>query len=187
MDYVMNGRIQQRCGNRDRIMAPHNCYRCRGDDKWVSIAIATEEEWQAFCEIAGSTDWTREDRFSDAFHRWKNQEELDRLVTEWTANYTSYEVTGMLQDVGVAAMPSLSNEEIFNDTHFQERGLAAEVEHAAMEKQVVLGPPWRLSETPARVTGPSPLLGEHNEYVFGELLGISSTETKRLQDEQIIY
>jgi benzylsuccinate CoA-transferase BbsF subunit len=187
MDYIMNGRVQSRKGNHDDIMAPHNCYRCRGDDKWVSIAISTEDEWQAFCEVMGNPEWTRDEKFADAYSRWKNQDELDRLVTEWTVNYTHYQVTEMLQSVGIAAIPSFSNQEIFSDPHFKERKLAVEVEHPVMGKQVVLGPPWRLSETPARVTRSSPVLGEHDEYVFGELLGIPATEIKQLIEEQVIY
>ena len=187
MDYTMNGRVQSRRGNRDAIMAPHNCYRCRGEDKWISIAVATEEEWQAFCDVIGSPEWTASERFADAYRRWKNQDELDRLVGEWTINYTHYEVTEMLQNAGVAAMPSFSNEELFSDPHFKARGLAVEVDHNAMGKQVVLGAPWRFSETPANVTSASPLIGEHNEYVFGELLEMDSDTIRRLTEEEVIF
>ncbi len=187
MEYIMNGKVQTRNGNHDRIMAPHNCYRCKGDDKWVSIAISTDAEWRAFCDAAGHPEWASDERFSDAYERWKNREELDRLVGDWTINHTHYEVTEILQKAGVAAMPSLSNEEILSDPHFKARNLAAEVEHPTLGKQLVLGPPWRLSETPARVTRSAPMIGEHNEYVLGELLGISLKEIARLIDAEIIY
>jgi len=187
MDFIMNGRVRLRRGNQDDIMAPHNCYRCRGDDKWVSIAVSTEEEWQAFCQVMGNPDWTRDKKFSDVRGRWQNQEELDSLVTKWTVNYTHYEVTEILQKAGVAAFPSLSNQEIFSDPHFKERKLAVEVEHPVMKKQVVLGAPWKLSETPAEVNKASPTMGENDEYVFGELLGMPSSEIKQLMDEQVIY
>ncbi len=187
MEYIMNGRVQSRNGNHDRIMAPHNCYRCRGEDKWVSIAVATDEEWQALCNAAGHPEWASDERFSDGYSRRKNEKELDDLIGEWTANYTHYEVTGILQKAGVAAMPSFSNEEIFSDPHFKARELAVEVEHPAMGKQVVLGPPWRFSETQARVVKSAPTIGENNEYIFGELLGMSSKEIARLTEEEIIY
>jgi benzylsuccinate CoA-transferase BbsF subunit len=187
MEYIMNGRVQSRNGNHDRIMAPHNCYRCRGDDKWVSIAVATDEEWQAFCNAAGHPEWASDERFSDTYSRWKNERELNDLIGEWTVNYTHYEVTEILQKAGVAAIPSFSNEEIFSDPHFKARELAVEVEHPSMGKQVVLGPPWRLSETPARVTKSAPTMGENNEYVFGEILGMSGKEIARLIEEEIIY
>jgi len=187
MEYLMNGRVQHRRGNRDRIMAPHNCYRCRGEDKWVSIAIATTEEWDALCRVMGNPDWAREPRFADAYSRWSNQEELDRLVTEWTINHTHYEVTEMLQNAGVAAIPSLSNEEIVNDPHFRHRGISTTVEHPVMGEQVVFGVPWRFSKTPSIVTKASPLMGESNDYVFGELLGLSDDEISRLTEEGAIY
>ena len=187
MDYAMNGRVQSRNGNHDRIMAPHNCYRCRGDDKWVSIVVATDEEWHALCNAAGHPEWSADERFSDAYDRWRNRDELDRIVASWTIERTHYEVTEVLQAAGVAAMPSFSNEEIFSDPHFRERGLAAEVEHPTMGKQMVMGAPWRMSETPAEVKKASPLIGEHDEYVFGELLGMSTGEISRLTDEEVIY
>ena len=187
MEYIMNGRVQSRNGNHDRIMAPHNCYRCRGDDKWVSIAVATDEEWQAFCNAAGHPEWASDERFADTYSRWKNERELNDLIGEWTVNYTHYEVTEILQKAGVAAIPSFSNEEIFSDPHFKARELAVEVEHPSMGKQVVLGPPWRLSETPARVTKSAPTMGENNEHVCGEILGMSGKEIARLIEEEIIY
>jgi len=187
MEYLMNGRVQHRRGNRDRIMAPHNCYRCHGEDKWVSIAIATTEEWDALCSVMGNPDWAREPRFADAYSRWSNQEELDRLVTEWTINHTHYEVTEMLQNAGVAAIPSLSNEEIVNDPHFKHRGISTTVEHPVMGEQVVFGVPWRFSKTPSIITKASPLMGESNDYVFGELLGLSDDEISRLTEEGAIY
>jgi crotonobetainyl-CoA:carnitine CoA-transferase CaiB-like acyl-CoA transferase len=93
----------------------------------------------------------------------------------------------MLQKAGIAAFPSLSNQEIFSDPHFKARKLAVEVEHPTMGKQVILGAPWKLSETPAQVTKASPMMGENDEYVLGELLGLSSTEIKQLIEDQVIY
>ncbi len=187
MDYTMNQRVRGRSGNRDEAMAPHNCYRCKGEDKWVSIAVATDEEWEALCQAMGNPDWTRDERFSDAYLRLENQDELDKLIGAWTVNYTHYEVTDILQKAGVAAMPSFSAEELFNDPHFKERGLTAEVEHPRMGKQIMVGAPWKMSDSPPPVQRASPLLGEHNEYVFGELLGMSREEIARLKEEKVLY
>ena len=108
-------------------------------------------------------------------------------MSGWTANYTHYEVTEALQKAGVSAMPSFSNKEIFDDPHFRARGLATEVDHPTIGKSVVLGAPWRLSGTPATVTSPAPTIGQHNEYVFGELLGLSTQEIQRLVEAEVIY
>jgi crotonobetainyl-CoA:carnitine CoA-transferase CaiB-like acyl-CoA transferase len=135
----------------------------------------------------GNPDWSRDDRFTDPFARWVNREELDRLVTAWTVDYSHYEVTELLQKAGVAAMPSLSNEEIVADPHFEHRGITTTVDHPVMGEQVVFGLPWRFSKSPTTPTKASPLMGENNAYVFGELLGISSDEIARLVDQGVIH
>jgi benzylsuccinate CoA-transferase BbsF subunit len=187
MEYTMNRRSPQRTGNQDTIMAPHNCYRCKGGDKWISIAVATDEEWNALCRVMGNPAWTGEEDYSDGFNRWKNRAKLDAHMGEWTIHHTHYEVMEMLQRAGVAAMPSFNAEEILSDPHIKARGVINEVEHPVLGKKVVLNPSWKHSETPARIHKASPLLGEDNEEVFGDLLGMSKEEMRRLEEEQIIY
>jgi len=187
IDYFMNQRSPTRVGNRDNFMAPHNCYRCKGDDKWVSIAIATDEEWQAFCHAIAKPELIGDHRFADATTRWQNQSELDILISQWTIDHTHYEVTEILQRVGVAAFPSMSREELAHDPHLIERGTFMEVEHPEAGRQTFLAPPWKLSATPAEIARHSPLLGEDNEYVFCELLGMSVEEFATLVGDGIIY
>ena len=187
MEYTMNKRSPFRSGNQDSIMAPHNCYRCKGNDKWISIAVATVEEWNALCRAMGNPSWTGEEDFSDGFNRWKNRTKLDEHIGKWTINYTHYEVMELLQRAGVAAMPSFSAEEILSDPHVKARGVINEVEHPVLGKKVVINPSWKHSETPARIHKASPLLGENNEHVFGDLLGMSKEEIKKLEEEQVIY
>lgn len=187
LGFSMNGRNPSRKGNRDAVMAPHNCYPCQGEDKWISIAIATEEEWQAFCKAIGSPGWTRQEKFSDAYSRWKNQEEMDRLIGEWTRNHTHYEAMDILQGVGVAAIPSFNQAELLSNLHVKERGCFEEIDHPEMGKHIALGPPWKLSATPAKITRHAPLVGEDNEYVFCDLLGIPTEEFAMLVGEQVIY
>ncbi len=187
MDYTMNGRVRSRNGNRDDIMAPHNCYRCKGDDKWVSIAISSDEEWEALSRAMGNPAWTKEERFGDQLSRWQHQKELDELIEAWTINHTHYEVMEMLQRAGVAAVPSFSNEELFSDPHCRERECFIAVQHPEEGELYVLAPPWKFSATPAKVTAAAPLLGEHNEYVFGELLDMPREEISRLVAEKVVY
>jgi benzylsuccinate CoA-transferase BbsF subunit len=186
MDYFMNGRPARRAGNWDKYWSPHNCYRCKGVDKWVSIAVTSEDEWQAFCKVVGKPEWISDERFSKAFNRLQNQQELDKLIGEWTVNYTDYEATEILQKAGIAAFPSMSQEEIAHDRHLNERGLFVEVDHPEVGKRTYLGPPWKLSATPAELAKHAPMLGEDNEYVFCELLGLSIEEFAMLIAENII-
>jgi len=187
MDYTMNQRVRERNGNRDELMAPHGCYPCRGEDRWVTIAVSTEEEWRAFYNALGNPHWTEDGRFIDASSRRQNQEELDRLVSEWTRRHTDYEVTEILQRVGVAAAPVLTGDMVAEDPHVRERNILVEMEHSQIGERLVVGPPWKLSSTPARVRRPAPLLGEHNQYVLGELLGMSQDEIEQLVEERVVY
>lgn len=186
LDYTMNHRVADRHGNRDQIMAPHNYYACRDKDTWIAIAVATDLEWQALCHAMGDPPWTADVKYADVYSRWQHQDEMDRLIEEWTSRHSHYQLAEMLQKVGVAATPALSGTEMFRDPHLLEREFAAEVEHPVMGKMVVIGPPWKFSGTPARVMRYGPLLGEHNDYVFGEILGMSREEIQEFVDEKVI-
>ena len=185
MDYTMNGCVQERNGNRDRAMAPHAVYPCR-EGKWVSIAVGDENEWRSLCTVIADPR-LNDKRFADAFNRWGNQEALDGIIGEWTAERSHLEVMEVLQAAGVAAMPVYGGEEIVTDAQVLARGAIQDVEHPLMGTKKVLGPPWRLSKTPARVLRHGPLLGEHNDYVLGELLGMSKADIERLTAEEVLY
>lgn len=187
LDYIVNGRNQCREGNRHDFMAPHNCYPCRGSDEWVTIAIATDEEWQCLCGAIGKPELATDGRFHDVLNRWYNQEELDKVICAWTSQHTKNEATGVLQAAGVAAFPCMSNKDIYEDAHLRERGAFSEVKHPVMGQVTVLSAPWKFSATPANIVSSAPLLGQHNNYVFGQLLRLSSEEIALLEKEQVIY
>jgi benzylsuccinate CoA-transferase BbsF subunit len=187
MDYTANGNIQSRNGNLDEFMAPHNCYRCKGKDKWVSIAISTDEEWQAICKVFGKPSLAKEQRFSTANNRLKNQEELDKLIENWTVNYNHCKVMEMLQKAGTAAMPCFNAEELFNNPHLKHRQCWTKTIHPVLGEQVVLAPPWKFSATSARISSAAPLFGQHENYVFKELLDMTDDEIFLLEQEKVIY
>jgi len=187
MDFLMNQRVQVRKGNRSDTMAPHGCYRCRGDDHWISIAVANDPEWRALCGVMGKPELAEDQRFSEAEARWAHQEELDRIVGDWTGSRDAYELMHDLQRAGVAAAPSLSNEALFKDPHLEERGTFVQVDHPLLKKDWVLSPPFRLSETPASIRRHAPSLGEHSQQVFEQLLEMSPGEIEKLREAQVIY
>ncbi|MFH1381630.1 MAG: CoA transferase [Chloroflexota bacterium] len=187
MDCIMNQRVRGRTGNRDDIMAPHGCYRCQGEDKWVAIAVSSQEEWESFCKAIGSPEWTTMEEFSDELSRWNNQEALDRLVEEWTKSHTHDEVMAMLQSAGVMAGATLTAPELADNTHLKERQFFWEAEHSGMATLRLPRAPWRVDGNYEGNYHYPPLLGEHNDYVFGELLGLSGEEIARLKEEKVIY
>ena len=159
LDYSMNRRVRERIGNRAEGMAPHNCYPCKGKDKWAAIATANDGEWKALCNAMGSPSWTEDDRFGDQQRRLENQDELDRLIGEWTRDHTPHEVMEILQEAGVPAGPSLSIEELVNDPHLNERGFFVAPEHPVTGERLLEGMPWKSSAIQPAFRH-APLLGQ---------------------------
>jgi crotonobetainyl-CoA:carnitine CoA-transferase CaiB-like acyl-CoA transferase len=186
MDCTMNGRVRERIGNRDRSMAPHGCYRCRGEDQWVVIAIASDEVWKRFCRAIGEPDWTKDERFADLLGRFEHQDELDTLIETWTMQYDHYEAMHVLQAAGVPAGPVLDAKELLEEPHFNARGIYEKVPHREAGIHPYIAPFALFSETPIHIRMPAPCLGEHNEYVFGKILGMSREKITGLEKLGII-
>lgn len=186
VDYSMNKRVQPRRGNRHPSMAPHGCYRCKGDDMWATIAVSSDAEWTRFCQAIGNPSWTDDERFSDALGRWQNQDELDKRIEEWTSEHDHYEVMHILQKADVAAGALLNPAELLEDPHLKARGFFEVVDRDVVGKYPYPRSPIRLSKTKVSTRIPAPCLGEHNEYVLGQLLGMSKEEMAQLAEEKII-
>ena len=186
MEFGMNGNVAGPQGTRHPLMSPHGNYPCLGQDRWVSIAVETEGEWEAFCQAAGNPAWTSNPRFADAYSRSLHSEEMDRHIGEWTRERTPEDAAEVLQSVGVAAMPVMNIEDQFVNSHFRDRGVYREAEHPKVGTEWLPGSPWQLSDTPGEVRHHAPLLGEHNHYVYQELLGYSDQECTALEEAGIL-
>ena len=166
--------------------APHGVYRCRAVDRWCAIAVSTNEEWQGFCRVIGNPEWTRDARFSTLAARQENEEELDRLVGEWTVNHTAEEVMTMMQAAGVAAGVLATGEDLMDkDPQLQHRHLFRELDHPEIGEYRAAGTAFILSKSPSELRS-APLLGEHNEYALKEILGLSDEEIAELVIEGVI-
>jgi benzylsuccinate CoA-transferase BbsF subunit len=187
MDYIMNGRIQGPMGNHDVSMSPHGFYPCKGDQGWVSIAVKTDEEWRSFCQAIGEPPWAHDDRFRDGHSRLVNRDALDEYVGRWTADRTPGEAVEVLQKAGVAASPFMTSKDQDTDPHFRAREIFVEVDHPKVGTETLYGIPWKLSETPGVIRRSGPTLGQDNDYVFRELLGVSQADLDQLVQEKVIY
>jgi benzylsuccinate CoA-transferase BbsF subunit len=185
LEYEMTGREPQRMGNRDTAMAPHNCYACKGERQWVTIAVGSEAEWEALKAAVGDPALASPD-FAGPLERWQNQERLDPILERWTRQRGGYEVVAELQRAGVPCMPVYTGAAISRDPHVRERGILQSVEHPVVGERVVVGPPWRFRENGVAVERPGPLIGEHNRYVLGELLGMPDAEIDRLVEAGVV-
>ncbi|MDO8673187.1 MAG: CoA transferase, partial [Dehalococcoidia bacterium] len=186
LDYTMNGNIRRTTGNRHSSAAPCGIYRCRGEDEWVAITVNDDREWAGFCRAlrpsTGGTEWTRSEKFSSSLGRWHNQDELDKLVDEWTGQRHNYEIMYALQAEGVPAGPVISNKDAFDDPHLKERKQFQELYQEDCGAYLTPTFLWRARNIPNRIRRPAVRLGEHNEYVYKELLGVSDEDYSRLEE-----
>ncbi len=187
LQFAATGVPPRRTGNDAPQIAPHNVYPCAGDDTWVSIVVATEDEWRAFAKALQRPEWLTDIRFASAQMRCTHRRELDAQVSAWTRDRSREEVTRILQGVGVAAFPSYTAQDIVDDPHLNERGTIKTMISPDGESRKVVGPAWRFSRTPAKIDRWTPKLGEHNQYIFGELLGLEAQEIEDLIAVKVIY
>ncbi len=187
-EYTMSGQNPSRNGNNHPAAAPHGCYRCKGEDSWVNIAVESEEQWQSFCTVIGSPAWTDEDRFANLGERLLNRQELDRLVEEWTVQHEHIEVMQMMQEAGIAAGAVLNMKEINTNPHLIHRGFFEIIDHDSGigKRPIARQMPAKFSEIESFAPERAPRFAQDDEYVFGSLLKMSEVEMNRLAEEKII-
>ena len=187
MEYSMNGVELARVGNRDLWMAPHDCYRCVGEDEWVSIACGSEEEWQALCRAIGQPQLATDARFRTARDRKTNEDALDQILTEWTSPRDKWDITRTLQAAGVAAFPSMNSKDLAEDVHLNERGFFAKPPHAEVGERLHSGIPWLLTNAPNGVRSAAPLFGEHTDAIMRDVMGYTDAQIAKLKEEKVLY
>ena len=185
MNYMTNGEITHRAGNRHPFRAPHGAYPCKGEDKWCVISVSTDEEWQRLCDAMGNPSLAKDPRFQTVLDRKKNEEELNELIGGWTSNFTPYEIMINLQKVGVAAGIAQNTEELHSDPQLVHRQHFVRLNHAEIGHYTGYLPSFRLSNTPPELEMPAPCLGEHNYHVYTEVLGLSDEEFAELCSEGV--
>ncbi len=187
MDYSMNKRVAGPQGNHHPNFAPHGCYRCKGDDMWVTIAVTSEDEWYRFCMAVDFPEWLTDPRFTDLLSRWQNHEELDRLIEGWTSRHDHYVIQEMLQQSGVRAAAVITLEEqLYRDPHVKDRDVYQWITYHDGKADPIFRAPWVFSKTPTVMDQPSPYIGQHNDYILGEVLGMSKDDINQLVEEQVV-
>ena len=189
MDLSANGHTGPRMGNQDNVMSPQGCYPCRGDDRWLTMAVATDEEWQAVCRVLGQDSWVSDARFVDSLSRWQNRDALDAMIGPVTSSWDAHDLMHALQKVGVAAGAVLDSKDLLFDPHLVERGFYEVVSHhesTGIPPLPYASRPWKLSKTPAVKGKAAPLMGEHNAMILSELLGKTAEEVAALEESGII-
>lgn len=187
LDMQANHNSPYRTGNRHPQAAPHGVFRCQGDDRWVAIAVFTQQEWEGLCGVLGDPAWCREERFATLAGRKQHEAEMERLVTAWTQKRTAEEAMEHLQRHGVAAGAVQNPQDMMErDPQVRARDLFPVLHHPVIGDCAHPAPAAKLSRSPAQLKT-SPLLGEHNELVLCQFLGLSAEELAGLINEGVVH
>ncbi|MBI4200774.1 MAG: CoA transferase [Chloroflexi bacterium] len=189
LDYIVNGRVQTRHGNRLPGMAPCGVYRCKGVDEWIALSVETDQEWKLLCAVMGKPAMGEDSRYRRTADRLLNQPELDAAISEWTEGLEHYQVMQLLQEAGVAAGAVLNNKELHLDPHLRSRGFYQKAEHSpatGIGTRFYIGEPWRFSKGDVRIRKAAPAVGEDNVLILTQLLGCSEDEVHALTNEGVI-
>ena len=178
------GAEPHRMGNDHPRMAPHGVYPAAGEDRWIAIAVSDDAAWQAFAGLLGTDD----PRFADEAGRRQHRRELDALVAQWTRARDANQAAEQLQALGIAAHASWTTPEIAADPHLHARRAIVEVQEPDGKERAAVGVPMMLSKAAdIGIHRGTPKLGEHEDYVYGELLGMSRRERDVLEETEVIY
>ena len=188
LDYSVNHNLAMPQGNSSGCVpaAPYGCFKCLGDDRWCVIAVFTEEEWHALCQIMANPTWARQERFSSLLKRQQHAEGLNELLGQWTANYTPEQVMNMLQEAGVPSCVVNNAEDLANDPQLKSREFFIQLPHPVLGNTSFDSTPIRLNGTPARFWRAAPQLGQDNRYVYQGLLGLSEEQLGQYIEKGII-
>ena len=186
IDSQVNGRQTQTMGNAHPDMAPHGIYPARGTDAWLTLSVADDRQWQALAGLAADQAWARDGRFSTLAGRQAHAQELDADIARWTAAFARDDLVARLRAAGVAATPVLSVEEQWAHPQFAARGLRHGIEIPVYGRAEVYSAPWRFSDFAPQVNASGPGTGQHNDLVFGEILGLSAAEIAALKESGVI-
>ena len=186
MEYTLDGTEPERVGNRHKDKAPHNVFRCRGEESWVAISVDDETQFQALAQTAGSPEWASDERFATSEARLQYQDDLEPLIQEWTVGLDAEEVLVRLQNAGVPAGRVLDSAQVLSDPHMVQRGFVQFPCHPEVGSRPLGAFSWSVDGDLPGVVRSAPVLGEHNRKVFQELLQLPNDEYDRLVDSGAI-
>ena len=188
MDYAINGRVGGPRGNQHPLDAsvPHGVFPCAGEDRWISIAVETDDEWAGLVRAMGAPGWAAASELTHLEGRLSQMSTLHEQLAQWTAGFDDQELAARLQGEGVAAAPVLNVADLLESPHYRARGTFIEVEHPLGFRETIYGSYVKTSRSDVEVR-PGPVIGQDNEEVFQQLLGIPEERYRALVEDQIIY
>jgi crotonobetainyl-CoA:carnitine CoA-transferase CaiB-like acyl-CoA transferase len=176
-----------RPGNGHLSMAPHGVYPTQQPDRWLTLAVRNDDDWRALVRELNRPAASNDPRFATAQARHRHRDELDVLLTEWLVSCDADATAERLQRAGVCAHVSWSMMDIARDPHLRARGATTEVSAPGVPPRLAVGAPARFSKThDVGIRRLTPELGQDEDYVFGELLGLTSAQRADLERREVI-
>lgn len=186
LDYTTNGRIAARMGNDDASACPHGAYPCAGNERWLAIAVSTDDEWRALCATIGREDWLTDADLATLVGRRRRKDALDAGIADWTRSHDPHEAMRTLQRAGVPAGVVQTCEDLFHDPQLAHRDHFWFLDHEVIGRHAYDAPAAKLSRTPAQGRRSAPILGQHNVEVYGDILGYSVDEIAEMVADGVI-
>jgi crotonobetainyl-CoA:carnitine CoA-transferase CaiB-like acyl-CoA transferase len=188
MDVLLNKQVLLPKGNDSDYVdaAPYGCYKCSGEDRWCVIAVFSDNEWIALCKVMGNPAWTEESKFTTLSKRKAHKKKLDEYLHNWTVEQEAEKIVEVLQKAGVSSGIVQNAEDLAKDPHLLERGFFTNLSHPVHGELRTDTYPIRFGERSQHHWKSSPLFGEDNNYVFGDLLGLSEEEVRTYIEKGII-
>ena len=186
LETQVRGRQSPTAGSRHPDMAPHGIYPAIETDAWLTIAVQGDAQWQALGKLAGDQGWALRSEYKTTDGRLADVAALDDALARWTESQPRDALVARLRSAGIASSPVLSIQELWQDPHFAARGVKQPVEVPFYGSEDLFRGPWRFSDFSPQVTACGPTLGQHNDKVFGELLGLSGEEIAELKQSGVI-
>jgi crotonobetainyl-CoA:carnitine CoA-transferase CaiB-like acyl-CoA transferase len=183
-DYFDTLNPPKRIGNRLSSSSPFGAYKAK--DGYVVICTITDEQWQNVLKAMGREDLRDDERFASRVLRAKNMADVESVLHEWLKDRTVEEAIAALEEVKVPCSPVPTFEQVANDPQILHREMIIEVEQPLSGKVKLGGSVYKMSKTPGNRKLPIPLLGQHNEEIYGDLLGLDNKEIEELKAEGTI-
>ena len=178
----------RRPGNADAVMAPHGVYATNQPDRWLTLAVRNDAEWRTLARVLGREREATDPRFARAADRQRHRAALDALVSVWLADREAGATAALLAEAGVCAHLSCNMQDIADDAHLRARGTLTEVSAPGIPARAAVGAPARFSVTQdVGIRRLTPALGQDEDYVYGELLGLSAAQRADLEAREVIY
>ncbi|CUV03239.1 CAIB/BAIF family protein [hydrothermal vent metagenome] len=186
---TQRGITRSRLGCGHMWKSPHNVFPCLGFDRWIAIAVSSDEEWQRLRQAMDEPLWAADPRFDTAQGRWRHRHHLGDLLSDWTQTKDDQDLMNHLQINGVAAGAVLTAEDLVANPHLKDRGYIEEFEnvnapHAGKRKYA--GRPFRMPQIPFTIRHVA-ALGEHNVETLRDVAGLSDEEIATMANEGVIF